>query len=155
MTVNQEEILISGALASNTQTTSYEGPVTRSKKNLVDRFKKKKRNEEKAVTLFNPSQVEARVIPINKIVYCHAIPSRPNSVILVWKHERALLCRVYVFSSVVKSFEFKNQLAMRFERGFRAWQFQFCRQSFTKYSRKARKTLSRVHFCTPKLYKRK
>ena len=154
MTVNQEKIMLTEISSSVKQKESVDVTVTESKKHFPNIFNKKKRSGDKSVTVFLPSQVETNVIPINKIVYCNTIPNRSNSVILVWKHQKELLCRVYVFSSVLKSFEFKHQLAMRFERSFRAWQFQFCRQSFTKYSRKAKKKISRVNFCTPKSSKR-
>ena len=154
MTVNQEKIMLTEISSSVKQKDSEEVKMTKSKKHFSNIFNKKKRNGDKSVTVFLPSQVNTNVIPINKIVYCSTIPNRSNSVILVWKHQKQLLCRVYVFSSVLKSFEFKNQLAMRFERSFRAWQFQFCRQSFTKYSKKAKKKISRVNFCTPKLTKK-
>ena len=149
MTVNQEIIVVP---LNNTRTNSQTKPVARSKNHLYSMFNmfNKQKTMDKinnSVTTFLPSQVNTNVIPINKIVYCNTIPGHQNSILLVWKHQKGLLCRVYVFSRIFKSFQFKNELAMRFERNYRAWQFQFCRQSITKYSRRPRKV--RVHFRTP------
>ena len=149
MTVNQEEIVVP---PNSIQTNSQIKPVVKNKNHLYRIFNKL--NKQKTIdkinnsaTIFLPSQVNTNVIPINKIVYCNTIPGHQNSILLVWKHQKGLLCRVYVFSRIFKSFQFKNELAMRFERNYRAWQFQFCRQSITKYSRRPRKV--RVHFRTP------
>ena len=149
MTVDQEEITVP---SNSIQTNSHTKQEVRNKKNfysMITTFNKQKTMDEtnKNMTVFLPSQVNTNVIPINKIVYCSVIPSHQNSILLVWKHQNLLLCRVYVFSSIFKSFQFKNELAMRFERNYRAWQFQFCRQSITKYSRRPRK--NQVHFSTP------
>ena len=154
MTVDQEEITVP---SNNIQTNPHTKPEVINKNHLysmINMFNKQKTTDEtnKNMTVFLPSHVNKNAIPINKIVYCSVIPSHQNSILLVWKHQNALLCRVYVFSSIFKSLQFKNELAMRFERNYRAWQFQFCRQSITKYSIKPGK--NQVHFCTPTMCKK-
>lgn len=94
-------------------------------------------------TVFRPSSFKGSLIPISKIAFCCTVPSRPDILLLIWRSEGNLICRAYIFSSILKAHKVKHQIAMRFERAFRAWQMQFCRRSFTKKSFKGRKKPSR------------